>query len=87
MRQNEWQFPLNCYSVNKYIFFNYKFVILILYSQKNIYLILQENTFNKKTLANMSSILSQSISVIDVSVQIQSISVRSSNKNGTAMNL
>lgn len=44
-------------------------------------------TFNKKTLANMSSILSQSMSVMDVSVQIQSIRVRSSNKNGTAMNL
>lgn len=38
-------------------------------------------------LAKISSNLSQSHNVIDVSVHIQSISVRSSNKKGTAMNL
>lgn len=37
--------------------------------------------------AQMFSILSQSISVIEVSVQIQSINARTSNRNGTAMKL
>ena len=43
--------------------------------------------FSWNMIAKISSIFSQSHNVIDVSVHIQSISARSSNKNGTAMNL
>ena len=43
--------------------------------------------FSWNMLAKISSIFSQSHNVIDVSVHIQSISARISNKKGTAMNL
>lgn len=38
-------------------------------------------------LAKMSSILNQSMMVMEVSVQIQSITARSSKRNGTNMKL